>query len=51
MAKLDESTKAEAALVIHAMYVSHRMTQWLVRFFSVPSFHLISWFFRGPYIA
>jgi len=33
MAKLDETSKTEAALVILAMNASYRLAQWLVRFF------------------
>jgi len=33
MAKLDETAKTEAALVILAMNASHRLALWLVRFF------------------
>ncbi len=33
MAKLDETAKTEAALVILAMNASHRLALWLARFF------------------
>ncbi len=34
MAKLDDSAKSEAALVILAMNASHRLALWLAHFFS-----------------
>ena len=34
MAKLDETAKTEAALVILAMNAAHRLRRWLLRFFK-----------------
>lgn len=35
MSTLDETAKTEAALCIIAMNVSHRLAQWLLRFFGI----------------
>lgn len=56
-AKLDETAKTEAALILLAMNAAHKLARWLLRFFQEWTFGWILWlpggrivFFSRPYL-
>ena len=56
-AKLDETAKTEAALILTAMNAAHRLARWLLRFFADNPFLQFLWlqagnreFFSRPYL-
>ena len=48
-AKLDETAKTEAALILLAMNAAHALARWLLRYFQESPFWRILWLSRGKY--
>ena len=49
-AKLDETAKTEAALILLAMNAAHKLARWLLRFFQKMLFGRIFWLPGGSII-